>query len=278
MDLPPPPDSVTALAAPGKLPPELAGLFTPAGEEQWSRIAELAETHLTREVAPDVRGPLALAAAYGYLDDVEFLDSTEMTERNERARELLEEAVAHGVAHDEAAELWDFTHQVQDAAHYAREHEEYVAEHGATAKQRLNAKLERAHALYESGDRAPALALFREVAEADIWGEFSGAGHRSDIGWCRLLADAAHHEGPEATRRIWREAKASRHAAHFPYPHWAAPLVETLIGTGVPDILEIVVSERLDLALREENPWDLTEDERWTLSRAIEEIEQYHRA
>ncbi|GAB3585674.1 hypothetical protein GCM10027445_63490 [Amycolatopsis endophytica] len=278
MDLPPLPASVTSLVASGKLPPDVAALFTPAGEEDWSGIAAAAEELLAGEVAADVRGPLALAAAYGHLDDIEFTDSGEMTERNDRAIALIDEAWEHGVPAEDLGDLTDFTHRVQDVAHLARDTEDYVVKHGATAATRLNRKLEQAHALYEAGDRAAALPLFRDVAEADVWGEFSGASDRSDIGWCRLLQDAAYHEGPEATRKIWQEAKASRHAARFPYPPWSCPLIEMLVGTGVPDLLEILASERLALALRDDDPWELTEDERWTLSRAIDEVEQYDRA
>ncbi|WP_017981845.1 hypothetical protein [Amycolatopsis methanolica] len=276
MDLPPVPPSVRALATSGKLPPELAPLFTPPGQERWGRIAEAVDERLD-EVDPAVRGAFALAGAYGHLDDIEFLESGEMHEHNDRAVALIDEALGHGGPDEEVQELWDLTYRVQDAAHLAHDHEEYVAKHGATAEQRLNVKLAETHARHEAGDRDAALRLFREVAEADVWGEFGGAAYRSDIGWCRLLHDAAHHDGPEAARKIWQEAKASRHAARFPYPHWSAPLIEMLLGTGVPDLLALLARERLEAA-ESAPPWPLDDDELRVLALAVEEIERYDRA
>lgn len=277
MDMPPVPPSVRALATSGQLPPDLAALFAPPGREKWTRIAEAVDERLD-EVDPAVRGAFALAGAYGHLDDIEFLGPGEMDEHNDRAIALLEEALEHGVPEEEAEGLWDVTLRVPDVAHLVRDHEEYLAEHGTTASGRLKAKLDEADARYAAGDRAGALVLFREIGEADLWGEFSGAMEVSDLGWCRLLQDAVRFDGPEATRRIWQAARASRHAARFPHPHWSVPLAELLMGAGVPDILEVVVAERLDAALRDHLPWELSEDERWTLSRAIDELEQHHRA
>lgn len=216
--------------------------------------------------------PVPSTRRYADLDDVEFGATTEIDEHTDRAIALIEEALGHGVPDAEVRPLWDHAHRVGNVAHLAHDHEACLAEHGAPAEQRPNAILERAHAHYEAGDRGAALPLFRDVAEADVWGGFSGAATRSDIGWCRLLHDAAHHDGADAVRAIWQEAKTSRHAARFPHPEWSAALIEMLLGTGVPDVLEVLAAERLDPALREDDPWELTDDEHTTLARAIGEI------
>ncbi|QFZ20188.1 hypothetical protein [Saccharothrix syringae] len=262
MDLPPVPAAVTALVAAGELPPDPA---------DWERVAD------ERGAGDDAGGAIALAGAYGCLEALEFAGSEEMTGYNDRATALLREAEERGATG--TGDLWAYSERMRDVAVLARAAEEYKAEHGASPRQLLNAKLERAHALYEAGDRAAALALFREVAEVDLWGEFTGTADRADVGWYRLLHDAAHVEGPEATRRIWHEARASRRAARFPYPGLSCRLVEVLLGTGVPDILLVLVEERLAAAEEDQPagrlPWPLGDDDRRVLALALDEVEQH---
>jgi hypothetical protein len=237
MDLPPVPDRVTALITAGTLPPD---------------FADVAEERLAAGAVPDgLRGAFALAAAHGRLDSAAdgVADPDGMDEDNDRARELLAAAEADGVREDETLPFWWCSNELRDLAADLREQnaemEAYIAEHGATPRELLQAKLTRAHELYAAGDRAPAIALFREVAETDPWGDgSSGCFDRIDVGWCRLLHDAAHVDGPDAARAVWREARAHYRAVTFPFPEHACRLIEMLLGTGVPDILAVIAAER----------------------------------
>ncbi|MEU4443241.1 hypothetical protein AB0K14_13375 [Actinosynnema sp. NPDC050801] len=271
MDLPPVPDRVAALVASGVLPPE----FGDAAEERLAAVdADEGET-----------GALALAAAYGRLellaDDV--VDPDVMDENNDRAVELLRVAEANGVDEDESLAFWWYSDRMRNLGAEIRDEmaamEEYVAEHGTTPRGRLDAKLEQAHALYEAGDRAAAIALFREVAEISPWdSEFSGCSDRVDVGWCRLLHDAAHVDGPEAARRVWREARTHYLASTFPHTDHACRLIEMLLGTGVPDIVAVVAAQRREAAEPERPPglltWPLSEDEQRVLGLADAEVER----
>ncbi|MER6144564.1 hypothetical protein ABT174_31720 [Streptomyces sparsogenes] len=285
MDLPPVPARVTAMITSGKLPREFTAFFTPAGElndaTYWSDVASAVEAYLGAEgVDERVRGALALAGAYGFLDSLEDgADPDQMDDDSDRAMELLREAEAHGVDEDETAELWEYAEHIRSLAAELGDHvarlNAYVAEHGATPRGRLDAALGQAHELYSAGDRAAALALFREVAEISPWdSEFSGCLDRIDIGWCRLLHDAAQVEGPEAARTIWREARAHYRAAKFPVTMHAWPLVEMLLGQGVPDIIEVIIHEWLEAA-KENGRWEVpvTEDEQRVFELALAEIE-----
>lgn len=285
MDLPPVPASVTSVIISGKLPSEFTAFFTPAGEltdeTYWSDVASAVEAYLaTAGVDENVRGALALAGAYGWLDSQEdATDPDQMDEDSDRAIALLREAEAHGIDDDETDELWRYAEHIGSRAaelsDYLAEMDAYVAKHGATPQGRLDAKLGQAHELYSAGERAAAIVLFREVAEIDPWGdEFSGCFDRFDIGWCRLLHDAAHVEGPEAARKIWQEARKHHRAARFPVTMHAWPLVEMLLGTGVPDIIEVIIHEWLDAAIeggRGEEP--VTEDEHRVYELALAELE-----
>ncbi len=204
MDLPPVPARVSALVASGKLPPEFAGHFTPAGElsdgTHWFDVAGAVDEYLA-----------AGGVLWRYSDHLRGL----------------------------AAEISD-----ENAAMDA-----YVAEHGATPRGRLEARLTQAHGLYAAGDHTAALVLFREVAEISPWdSEFSGCLDRIDVGWCRLLHDTATVDGPEAARKLWQEARAHYRAARFPTTHHAWPLIEMLLGTGVPDIIEVMIYGWLEAA------------------------------
>jgi len=255
MDLPPVPASVTALATSGRLPPEFAAFFTPAGELSddtgWLDLAHaVAERLAAGGIDAGVRGALALAGAYGYLDALEdgVADPDFADEDNDRAVELLREAEAHGVDEDETRELWWYSDHLRSLAAEIRadnaEMEAYVAQHGATPRGRLEATLTQAHESYAAGDRAAALALFREVAEISPWtSEFSGCLDRTDVAWCRLLHDAAHVDGPEAARKVWQEARTHHRGARFPLTNHAWPLIKMLLGTGVPDLIEVVILE-----------------------------------
>ncbi len=89
--------------------------------------------------------------------------------------------------------------------------------------------------------------------------EFSGCLDRIDVGWCRLLHDAAHADGPEAARKIWQEARAHYRATVFPTSRHAWSLVEMLLGTGVPDIIEVIIRgwlEDAEVAGRSDVPVD----------------------
>ncbi|OMI37560.1 hypothetical protein [Streptomyces sparsogenes] len=288
MDLPPVPARVTAMITSGKLPREFTAFFTPAGElndaTYWSDLASAVEAHLVTGAVDAVdetaRGALALAGAYACLDSLEDgTDPDQMDEDSDRAMELLREAEAHGVDEDETAELWEYAEHIRSLAAELSDElaksEAYVAEHGATPRGRLDAKLGQAYELYSAGDRAAALALFREVAEISPWDrEFSGCLDRIDIGWCRLLHDAARVEGPDAARAIWREARAHYRAAKFPITMHAWPLVEMLLGQGVPDIIEVIIHEWLEAA-KENGRWEVpvTEDEQRVFELALAEIE-----
>ncbi|MEU0803948.1 hypothetical protein [Streptomyces sp. NPDC005970] len=285
MDLPPVPASVTSMVISGKLPSEFTAFFTPAGEltdeTYWSHVASAVEAYLpTAGVDEDVRGVLALAGAYGWLDSLDDgADPDQMDEDSDRAIALLREAEAHGIDEDETDELWRYAEHIGSLAaelsDYLAEMDAYVAKHGATPQGRLDAKLGEAHELYSAGERAAAVALFREVAEIDPWvSEFSGCFDRIDIGWCRLLYDAAQVEGPEAARKIWQEARVHHRAARFPVTMHAWPLVEMLLGAGVPDIIEVIIHEWLDAAIedgRGEVP--VTEDEHRIYELALAELE-----
>lgn len=286
MDLPPVPASVTALIGSGKLPPEIAAFFTPAGEladgAGWYHVTSAVDEYLAAGgVDENLRGALALAGAYGRLDELEDCgDPDVMDEDNDRAVELLQEAEANGVDEDETAELWWYSDRFRSLAAELREQtaeiEAYVAKHGATPRGRLEAKLRQAHDLYSAGDRAAALALFREVAEISPWeSEFSGCFDRIDVGWCRLLHDAAHVEGPEAAREVWQEARAHHRAAKFPVAQHAWPLIEMLLGTGVPDIIEVIIHEWVAAAEQAgEADVPVTEDEHRIFELAVAEIEE----
>jgi hypothetical protein len=233
-------------------------------------------------VDENVRGTLALAGAYGHLDSLEdgVVDPDEMDEGNDRAIVLLQEAEANGVDEDVTHELWWYSDDMRSlAARLSDENAEmdaYVAKHGATPRGRLEAKLTQAHDLYAAGDRAPALALFREVAEISPWdSEFSGCFDSIDVGWCHLLRDAAHIDGPEAARKVWQEARAHYRAAKFPVvPEHAWRLIEMLLGTGVPDIIEVIIYEWLEVAeLAGRSDVPVTEDEHRIFELALAEIE-----
>ncbi|MER7790845.1 hypothetical protein [Streptomyces sp. NPDC097640] len=285
MDLPPVPTSVTSMITSGKLPSEFTAFFTPAGEltdvADWSDIASAVEAYLpTAGVDEHVRGALALAGAYGWLHPLdEGADPDEMDEDSDRAIALLQKAEAHGIDEDEIHELWSYAEDVGSRAaelnDYLAERDAYVAKHGATPRGRLDAKLGQAHELYSAGDRAAAIVLFREVAEIDPWvSEFSGCFDRIDIGWCHLLYDAAQVEGPEAARKIWQEARVHHRAARFPLTMHAWPLVEMLLGTGVPDIIEVIIREWVDDSIQDgrgEAP--VTEDESRVFELAMAELE-----
>jgi tetratricopeptide (TPR) repeat protein len=202
-----------------------------------------------------VRGALALAGAYGHLHSLEDLagDPDLMDADNDRAVELLREAEAHGVDEDETHELWWYSDHMRSLAAELRadsaEMDAYIARHGANPRGRLEAMLTQAHELYAAGDRAAALALFREVAEISPWSsEFSGCLDRTDVAWCRLLHDAAHVDGPEAARLVWQEARTHHRGARFPLKHHAWPLIEMLLDTGVPDLLEVIILEWVEAA------------------------------
>ncbi|MGY0062892.1 hypothetical protein ACWY4P_41205 [Streptomyces sp. LZ34] len=285
MDQPPVPASVTSVITSGKLPSEFTAFFTPVGEltdeTYWSHVASAVEAYLaTADVDENVRGALALAGAYGWLDSLDDgADPDQMDEDSDRSIALLREAEAHGIDEDETYELWRYAEHIGSRAaelnDYIAEMDAYVAKHGATPQGRLDAKLGQAHELYSAGERAAAIVLFREVAEIDPWGgEFSGCFDRIDIGWCRLLHDAAQVEGPEAARRIWQEARAHHRAARFPVTMHAWQMVEMLLGTGVPDIIEVIIHEWLDAAIedgRGEVP--VTEDEQRVFELALAELE-----
>ncbi|MDX3230671.1 hypothetical protein [Streptomyces sp. ME19-01-6] len=285
MDLPSVPASVTTVITSGTLPPEFTAFFSPAGEltdgTDWSDVASAVDGYpAAGGLDENVRGALALAGAYGRLDSLEDgTDPDGMDEDNDRAVELLHEAEAHGIDEDETSELWWYSEHKRSLAAELRddiaEMDAYVAEHGATPRGRLEAKLGQAHDLYSAGDRAAALALFRWVAEISPWdSEFSGCMDRIDVGWCRLLHDAAHVDGPEAARKIWREARAHHRAARFPVTTHAWPLTEMLVGTGVPDIIEVVIRQWLEAA-EEDGRSDVpvTEDEHRIFELALAEIE-----
>jgi hypothetical protein len=284
MDLPSVPASVTALATSGKLPPEFAAFFTRDGEltdeTDWSDVASAVDEYLAAGcVDKNLRGALALAGAYGRLDCLEDSDPDSMDEDNDRAVEFLQEAEANGVDEDETSELWWYSENMRSLAAECRdqsaEMDAYVAKHGTTPRGRLEAKLRQAHELYASGDRAAALPLFREVAEISPWdSEFSGCLDRIDVGWCRLLHDAAHVDGPGAARKIWQEARAHYRAAKFPITMHAWPLVKMLLDTGVPDIIEVIIDEWIAAAKeagRSDEP--VTEDEHRIFQLALAEIE-----
>ncbi|MES4907315.1 MULTISPECIES: hypothetical protein [unclassified Streptomyces] len=285
MDLPSVPASVTSLITSARLPPEFTAFFTPAAEltddADWSHVASAVEAYLaTAGVDENVRGALALAGAYGWLDSLDDgTDPDQMDEDSDRAVALLREAEAHGIDEDETCELWRYAEHIGSVAAELSDHlaemDAYVAEHGATPRGRLDAKLGQAHELYSAGERAAALVLFREVAEISLWdSEFSGCVDRIDIGWCRLLHDAAQVEGPEAARKIWQEARAAYRVARFPVTTHAWPLVEMLLGTGVPDIIEVIIHEWLEGA-KEAGRWELpvTEDEQRIFELALAELE-----
>jgi nucleotide-binding universal stress UspA family protein len=285
MDQPPVPASVTSMITSGKLPPEFTAFFTPGGELTdetcWSHVASAVEAYLaTAGVDENVRGALALAGAYGWLDSLDDgADPDQMDEDSDRAIALLREAEAHGMDEDETYELWRYAEHIGSLAaehrDYLAEMDAYVAKHGATPRRRLDAKLGQAHELYSAGDRAAAVALFREVAEIDPWGgEFNGCFDLIDIGWCRLLHDAAQVEGPEAARKIWQEARAHHRAARFPVTMNAWPLIEMLLGKGVPDIIEVIIHEWLDAA-KENGRWEepVTEDEHRVFELAVAELD-----
>jgi hypothetical protein len=289
MDLPPIPASVTTLVTSGKLPPEFAAFFTPAGEltdgTGWSDVAGAVDEYLAAGgVDEGVRGAVALAGAYGRLDSLEDLvaDPDDMDEDNNRAIELLREAEAYGVDEDETSELWWYSEHMRSLAaeliDQTAEMDAYVAKHGATPRGRLEAKLGQAHDRYAAGDRAAALALFREVAEISPWeSEFSGCLDRIDVGWCRLLHDAAHVDGPEAARKVWQEARAHYRAARFPITMHAWQLIDMLLGTGVPDIIAVIAAERRETAEQDDPPGGLrvplNDDERRILQLAQAEID-----
>lgn len=282
MDLPPVPATVTRLITSGRLPPPVAGQFTPAGhladEADWSSVADAVEEHLADGGADDLRGGLALVGAYGRLDSLDcYADPDDVDEGNDRAVVLLGEAEANGVGEDETAGLWWYSEHLRNLVAELRdenaEMEAYVAEHGATPRGRLNAKLMSAHELHAAGDRAAALALFREVAEISPWeSEFGGCFDLVDVGWCRLLHDAAHVDGPEAARAVWREARAHYRGAKFPVTEHACRLIDMLLGTGVPDILAVIAADRRVTAEQDDPPGGLRvpldEDEIRTLRLA----------
>ena len=74
----------------------------------------------------------------------------------------------------------------------------------------------RAHDLSFAGDRAAALALFREVAEISPWdGEFSSSTASTSAGAvCCMMP--AHVDGPEAARKVWQEAGRITAGRGFP--------------------------------------------------------------
>ncbi|MGY0062997.1 hypothetical protein ACWY4P_41745 [Streptomyces sp. LZ34] len=195
------PASVTTLITSGKLPPEFTAFFTPAAEltegTGWSHVASAVDEYLAAGgVDENLRGALALAGAYGRLDDLEdSTDPDDMDASNGRVVELLEEAEANGVAEDETSELWWYSEHI----------------------------------------RSLAAKMSDQIAEISPWdSEFSGCFDRIDVGWCRLLHDAARVDGPEAA----------------------------LLGTGVTDIIEVIIEEWLKAA-EEAGRSDLpvTEDE-----------------
>ncbi|WP_310723624.1 hypothetical protein [Streptomyces sp. N2A] len=285
MDLPSVPASVTTWITSGKLPSEFRAFFTPAGEltdeADWSHVASSVDEYLASgEVSENVRGVVALAGAYGCLASQEdFMDPDDMKESSERAVELLREAEANGVDEGETSELWWYSEDLRSRAaefsEYEAEMHAYVAKHGATPWGRLDAKLGQAHELYSAGERAAARALFREVADINPWeSEFSGCSDRIAIGWCRLLHDAAHNDGPEAARKIWQEARAHYLAAKFPHTDHAWQLIEMLLGTGLPDIIEVIIREWVEAAEQagtSEVP--VTEDQHRIFQLAVAEIE-----
>ncbi|WP_030410192.1 hypothetical protein [Streptomyces sp. NRRL S-1448] len=285
MDLPSVPASVTTLITSGKLPSECRALFTPAGEltdeTAWSHVASsVSECLASGGVDEDVRGAVALAGAYGCLASCEdFMDPDDMHEDIERAVELLREAEANGIDEEETSELWWYSEDLRDRAAEFSEYEAdmhaYVAKHGATPWGRLDAKLKQAHDLYSAGERSAALALFREVAEISPWdSEFSGCSDRIGAGWCRLLHDAAHHDGPEAARKIWQDARAHHRAAKFPHTDHAWQLIEMLLGTGLPDIIEVIIREWVEAAEQAgTSDVPVTEDQHRIFQLAVADIE-----
>ncbi|ASR36243.1 hypothetical protein BAY61_15915 [Prauserella marina] len=289
MDLPPVPASVTALIASGNLPPELAPLFTAEGQlaadTDWAHVAEAGEDHLAASPDEPHRAALALACAYGRLEDADdgVADPERMAKDTSKAITLLELAEATGINEDETAPLWSFAHRMEDlAAELIDENADldaYITEHGTTPREQLHTKLRDAHDRYAAGDRAAALTLFRQVAETDMWLTFSGGGDITepiDIAWCRLLDDAAHSEGPDAAREIWREAATAYRGATFPRVDHACPLIDVLLGTGVPDIVAAIADMRLRAAAPDQPsgllPWPLDEHERHILDLASAEI------
>jgi tetratricopeptide (TPR) repeat protein len=286
MELPAVPASVTAMFISGKLPPGMAALFTPAGEladgTYWSHVASAVREYLAAGAVDEkVRGVLALVQAYACLYELDDCpDPDQLNEDNDRAVELLKEAEANGVDEDETVELWWYSEHLRRHAgqlsDYIEEMDAYIAKYGALPHQRLDAKLGPAHDLYSAGDRAAALALFREVAEISPWdSEFSGCIDRIDAGWCRLLHDAAHVEGPEAARKIWQEARAHFRAAKFPVTTHSWQLVEMLLGTGVPDLIEVIIYQWLEAAEEVgESDVPVTEDQQRIFELALAEIEE----
>ncbi|WP_405411443.1 hypothetical protein [Streptomyces decoyicus] len=286
MELPSVPVSVTTVITSGKLPPEFAAFFTSGGEltdaADWSHVASAVDEYLAAGGADgEVRGALALAGAYGRLDSLgDCPEPDDMDEDNDRAVELLQEAEANGVDEKETSELWWYSERMRSRAaefrDYLAETDAYVEKHGSTPWGRLEAKLGQAHDRYSAGDRAAALALFREVAEISPWdGEFSGCFDRVDVGWCRLLHDAAHVDGPETARKIWQEARVHYRGAKFPLTMHSWQLAGMLLGTGVPDVIEVIIYEWLEAA-EEAGTSDVpvTEDEHRIFELALAEIEE----
>ncbi|WP_329179673.1 hypothetical protein OG754_35260 [Streptomyces decoyicus] len=285
MELPSVPAGVTTVITSGKLPPECAAFFTSGGaladEADWSHVASAVDAYLASGGGDaSVRGALALAGAYGRLDALEGCpEPDDMDEDNDRAVELLQAAEANGVDENETSELWWYSARMRSRAaelrDYLAETDAYIEKHGSTPWGRLEAKLGRAHDLYSAGDRAAALPLFREVAEISPWdSEFSGCFDRVDVGWCRLLHDAAHVDGPEAARKIWQEARAHYRAAKFPLTMHSWQLTEMLLGTGVPDIVEVIIYEWLeDAEAAGTSDVPVTEGEHRIFQLALAEIE-----
>lgn len=121
--------------------------------------------------------------------------------------------------------------------------------------------LNAAQSFLRAGDRGRAVPLFRAV----VGNAPAGATHDVTEAWAALIASAAEHEGAEAARALWQEARGW--AEWMPWPGAWGRFTERLLGRGVPDIVAEAVAIR-----RRRTSWPLRREDRRVMRLAVAEI------
>lgn len=267
------PPSVVALVLESRLPPEVAACVDSAPDgsgPDWLDVADAIDD-LAR-AGGILPGALYAMGAYGQLEGC-FTMVDETAERAERATELLDLAVAHGVSPEElnglrswaksleesgeefaqldaangsqdpatlhGLELADRAYALADSADPvdvragATLYARLAAESTGDEQQVLDAQLRQYLALYGIGDRHEALPRLTELAEASS--VRLDTAHLLDSARSTLVVDAAVHEGPEAARAAWDRAR--RQSDRFPGPGFQERMVTELKGRHVPWVM-----------------------------------------
>ncbi|GAA1035691.1 hypothetical protein GCM10009557_44310 [Virgisporangium ochraceum] len=254
------PPTAAALIASRRMPAWLAAGFDPAQTlspfPDWADIADTIEAY-GDSADPSLRGVLALMTAYGRIDRaVTVLDRLE--ERTAEILGLCDLAVANGIDEDEVEPLRAATEELEEIW---PDGDDTAGDDGRPGVSDL---LAAADAAYAEGDRAGALARYRDLAAADAQALGGSGVYAITYAWTALIADAAEHEGAAAAGALWRAARARNE--WFPWPGAGGALIRGLLGRDLADLVAEAV------AIRRNQSWHLRRLDREAIAAAEAEL------